>query len=498
MKKELTNYGFLALIGILLFSIVSCNKEDDPEPDDGTDPQTELSITSFTPEKGEAEDTVMITGIGFSETASQNKVYFKEFTSQAAVISATATSLSVQVPGNVSTGPIIVVVGADTAISSTNFALDIDTTPMLTSISKASGRPGDIVEITGTHFSTTLADVRVLFGDTEAGEIVTASTTKLTVSVPAQETYTEAPLAVSVEVKGVTSGNTLEFTIIPPLQKLAAVYWGSEDGFINKTTSSGTSVILDADNHALYGIALDNTYDNVYYVNKGTQTVNKGSTGGFVEGTVLYSTADDGLVEAYDIALDEEHNAIYIVDLYDGKILKGSLDGTAELTTIYDVGNFVGFPSSVKLHVEGDALYWTEPNYGGQRIMKGSLDGTATAEEIISTDVAEQGYQGLAIDAEAGKIYYAEVTGYFPPVSKIYVANLTGEANPTLLFDQEDGVSGAVHDIEIDLENGYLYWMNQENEGELMRGLLDGSGETDVIFDDIASGSFFDIEFTRE
>lgn len=493
MKKLLSNYTFFLLFGTMILSLAGCKDDDDPEPG------TELSITSFSPEQGEAQDTVVITGTGFSTTGSQNQVYFGRIVStfRASVIEATAKSLSVKVPTGFSTGPIHVIVGEDTATSATNFELFIDTTPVLESISAVSGRPGDVVEIAGTHFSSTLEDVVVYFGEVAATEIISATATSIEARVPALEEYTETPLVVSVEISGVVSSNTMEFTIMRPLQQLAAVYWGSEDGFINKTTSSGTTVVLDAENSVL-GIALDNLYDNVYYVNKGTQSVNKGSTGGFVEGTVLYSSADDGLVEAYDIALDEEHDALYIVDLYDGKILKGSLDGSAELETIYNVGNFVGFPSSVKLHLEGDALYWTEANFGGQRIMKGSLDGTATAEEIISTDVAEQGYQGLAIDGEEGKIYYAEVTGYDPPVCKIYVANLDREANPTLLFDQEDGVSGNVNDLEIDLENGYLYWMNQENEGELMRGLLDGSGETEVIFDNIANGSFFDIEFTRE
>ncbi|HVW96143.1 MAG TPA: FG-GAP-like repeat-containing protein, partial [Mucilaginibacter sp.] len=67
------------------------------------------------------------------------------------------------------------------------------TPPTITSFSPASGKPGDVITITGTNFGATLSDNIVFFGATKAA-ISAASATSLTVTVPNGASY--APITV--------------------------------------------------------------------------------------------------------------------------------------------------------------------------------------------------------------------------------------------------------------------------------------------------------------
>jgi PKD domain/IPT/TIG domain/FG-GAP-like repeat len=73
------------------------------------------TITSFTPTSGAVGSTVTITGTGFNTTAANNVVYFGG--AKAAVISSTATQLTVTVPDGSTRGPISVTTGGATALS---------------------------------------------------------------------------------------------------------------------------------------------------------------------------------------------------------------------------------------------------------------------------------------------------------------------------------------------------------------------------------------------
>jgi len=96
-------------------SLSSC-KDDEPGP-----PPT---FTAFAPSKGAVGSEVIITGTGFIPTKDGNTVKFNNTTAQ--VISATATSLTVQVPNTATTGLITVTSSGVTVTSATNYEVILE------------------------------------------------------------------------------------------------------------------------------------------------------------------------------------------------------------------------------------------------------------------------------------------------------------------------------------------------------------------------------------
>ncbi len=104
----------------------------------------------------------------------------------------------------------------------------VSTTPSVAAIAPASAKPGEVITITGTNFSTVLSENEVVFSSSAATGAVntnastvsvtvkTATATTLTVEVPG----TAISGTITVKVKGVTAtlsgGFTAAFTVIPP------------------------------------------------------------------------------------------------------------------------------------------------------------------------------------------------------------------------------------------------------------------------------------------
>ena len=65
--------------------------------------------------------------------------------------------------------------------------------PLISSVSPASAKPGDVVTLTGSGFNSTAANNIVFFGATRA-TVTTASATSLTVTVPIGATYSPITL----------------------------------------------------------------------------------------------------------------------------------------------------------------------------------------------------------------------------------------------------------------------------------------------------------------
>jgi YD repeat-containing protein len=99
---------------------------------------TGLAIFAFTPQQGNIGQAVTIQGQGFSTTPTANSAQFNGTAAQ--VISATANSIVAVVPPGATTGLISVMVGTQTATSSTNFT--IVPAPVITLLSRKSALLG--------------------------------------------------------------------------------------------------------------------------------------------------------------------------------------------------------------------------------------------------------------------------------------------------------------------------------------------------------------------
>ncbi len=100
-----------------------------------------LAIFDFTPKQGPIGTKVTISGQGFDPTPANNTVKFNDTVS--AITTATPIQLETTVPSGATTGPISVIVGADTAVSSDNFT--VIGLPVVTSINPNIWVDGSII-----------------------------------------------------------------------------------------------------------------------------------------------------------------------------------------------------------------------------------------------------------------------------------------------------------------------------------------------------------------
>ena len=117
-------------------------------------------IVDFTPKSGPVGTTVIISGAGFSTTASQNAVSFNG--TAASVVSATATQIVTTVPSGATSGTITVTAPAGTATSSSPFTVgSVNGAPTITSFTPTIAVAGTAITINGTNFDPTPANDRV-------------------------------------------------------------------------------------------------------------------------------------------------------------------------------------------------------------------------------------------------------------------------------------------------------------------------------------------------
>jgi YD repeat-containing protein len=143
---------------------------------------SQLSIISFTPQKGVVGSSVTINGTGFGATAGQNSVSFNGVS--ATIVSATTTQIVTTVPATAITGPITITAPGGSVSTSTAFTVLADSgAPTISSFTPSSGLTGSAVTITGTNYDPSPGNNRVHFN--LSGAVVNSATsTTLSVTVP--------------------------------------------------------------------------------------------------------------------------------------------------------------------------------------------------------------------------------------------------------------------------------------------------------------------------
>lgn len=492
------------LLTLMICLIVGLNFLSSCKDDDGGDPDPGLSITAITPATARAGEEVVITGTGFNADFTQNAVKFTatagEFVT-AAVKSGNATSLTVDVPEGAQDGPIQVTANGETVTSTMEFTLDTSLgAPVLTSLSPTNGYPGTEVVITGENFGEEVSAIEVLFGETEAA-VSALTSTSITTVVP--EGMEAGEVQVSVSRGGTSASTTLSYVINEIPVDVKTVYWTNLDGIYRGAISeTGATITLlydknvysEADN--TIGIEVD--AEGVYiYWSTYSSGVYKAPANG--EGPIEQIVQDNNY-DFYDIALDAENEMLYFLayseDYSTAYINKVPTDGSASEEEIYSFSTEeIGGVESIKLYVSGDKIYWTDGFY--LRVMEGSIEGS-TDPQVLFDDSDGLNYpSGIAVDSENGKIYIADYGVPLGATDQILIGNLDGSGALSTLVAAGDNVK-TPYDMEIDLENGYVFWMNLEatpgtNQSQIMRASLDGSS-VELLFDGFEGGAYFDLE----
>lgn len=134
---------------------------------------TQLAITSFSPNNGVPGIQVVINGSGFGATTGTNTVAFNGV--NAAVLSASATQLLVQVPQTASSGPLSITVAGSSVTSAESFTVaQIGQPPSISGLSPSIGTYGSTVTISGQHLNPVPGQTTVLLNGVMVAPIAIA------------------------------------------------------------------------------------------------------------------------------------------------------------------------------------------------------------------------------------------------------------------------------------------------------------------------------------
>lgn len=166
------------------------------------------------PDEALIGDTVSVKGLHFALNPSSNEVSFGN--AKGKVLAAKATELKVQIPQNVEPGDVDVSAKVN-GIKTNSVKMKVRGIPQVTGASLQGVPPGQTIVIYGKNFSKTIGENRVFFDETPA-EIVSGSTTELSVVVPFTPYRAgHGPSAVKVQVGKVMSKTSAAVTVGPQM-----------------------------------------------------------------------------------------------------------------------------------------------------------------------------------------------------------------------------------------------------------------------------------------
>jgi len=191
------------------------------------------------------------------------------------------------------------------------------------------------------------------------------------------------------------------------------------------------------------------------------------------DGSDLQTLVSEGRKLPDGLAVDVAAGHLYWTNMgnpkaNDGSIFRSDLDGR-NMTTIIAPGDTFT-PKQLQIDKPNGKLYWCDRE--GMRVMRANLDGSKI-ETLIDTSQGDprpgadpvKWCVGVAIDLDAGKLYWTQKGGDNAGEGRILRANLdmprgqtpTGRSDIELLYDKLPEPI----DLDLDLESRLLYWTDR-------------------------------------
>jgi sugar lactone lactonase YvrE len=191
------------------------------------------------------------------------------------------------------------------------------------------------------------------------------------------------------------------------------------------------------------------------------------------DGSDLKTLVSEGRKLPDGLAVDVAAGHLYWTNMgnpkaNDGSIFRSDLDGR-NMTTIIAPGDTFT-PKQLQIDKSNGKLYWSDRE--GMRVMRANLDGSRI-ETLIDTSQGDprpgadpaKWCVGVAIDADAGKLYWTQKGGDNAGEGRILRANLdiprgqtpTGRTDIELLYEKLPEPI----DLDLDLGSRLLYWTDR-------------------------------------
>ena len=208
------------------------------------------------------------------------------------------------------------------------------------------------------------------------------------------------------------------------------------------------------------------------------------------------------------IVVDTEAGHLYWTNMgnptaNDGSIERADFDGKNLTQIVPPGGTFT--PKQLQLDEKNRKLYWSDRE--GMRVMRANLDGSKV-ETLVDTSEGDSrpGKEikkwcvGIALDVEAGKLYWTQKGSDNAGEGRIFRANLEIPKGQTpanrkdieLLYENLPEPI----DLELDLANRTIYWTdrgdpprgNTANRAPMDPAQGNGTKEPEIIFDHLMEG----------
>jgi DNA-binding beta-propeller fold protein YncE len=270
----------------------------------------------------------------------------------------------------------------------------------------------------------------------------------------------------------------------------------SGEVFSANPDGSDLKVIVSEGRRLPDGIVVDTEAGHLYWTNMGNPTANDGSIerADFAGNNVTHIVPPGGTFTPKQLQLDEKNRKLYWCDREGMRVMRANLDGS-EIETLIDTSEGEARPGKVikkwcvgiALDVEAGKLYWTQKgsdNAGEGRIFRANLEIPKGQTPANRKDI-DLLYEGLPepIDLEldlANRTIYWTDRGDPPRGNTVNRAPMdpaqgNGKKEPVIIFDHlMEGIG-----IALDLKGGRMFLTDLG--GSVYSANLDGSNKKTVL-----------------
>ncbi|HYG20745.1 MAG TPA: hypothetical protein VD816_17525 [Ohtaekwangia sp.] len=262
-----------------------------------------------------------------------------------------------------------------------------------------------------------------------------------------------------------------------------ADYSGKRIGVIDLNSPGTFTTLFDEGDglDTVAGIALDVAGGWIYAVEELNNRILRMNLDGSGSPEVLYDESD-GVSEPTAVAVDPIKNNLYWANSGSGYIMTGTVDGAAVPDTLYTKTKVISYCYGLAVDPTNNLLVFSDlQTYAA--IWLGRLDGTGAPTPYFNRGYTLQNPSGVFIDRPTNSVYWAD-----EGLGVISAGSISAQTVRTF-FDDEDGI-GRADGIAVDRGNGKIYWTEPDLEDgsrAIVRGNLDGTGEPEVILQNVES-----------